>query len=205
MNDKLNFEEYYGNKLKKLDAARRQVSLLLEECPIAGGVCLDEDEKALIYIKSRIKSPKSMMNKMERKGLPIDSKTALLNTHDAVGVRGVCAFTDDVKRIAQWVSGIKELTVKEVRDYITHPKPNGYRSYHMILKINTGPGKGETVELQLRTLAIDFWASLEHQIKYKRSVPHEKLIREELKHCADEIASVDLSMQTINQLLNDDF
>ena len=89
--------------------------------------------------------------------------------------------------------------------YHTSAKENGYRSYHLILGLRAGPGRGMTVEVQLRTIAIDFWASLEHQLKYKRQVPHARLVREELRRCADEIASVDLSMETIRELLAGSF
>lgn len=96
-------------------------------------------------------------------------------------------------------------SVLETKDYISYPKENGYRSYHLILGLRAGPGRGMTVEVQLRTIAIDFWASLEHQLKYKRQVPHARLVREELRRCADEIASVDLSMETIRELLAGSF
>ena len=101
----------------------------------------------------------------------------------------ICAFQDDVYQMGPVFGGAAEFAVLQTKDYISRPKENGYRSYHLILGILDGPGKGMTVD-QLRTIAIDCWASLEHQIKYKRRVPHEHLIREELKRCADEIASV---------------
>ena len=117
-------------------------------------------------------------------------------------LRVICAFQDDVYQMAQYLEERPEFAVLQTKDYISHPKENGYRSYHLILGILDGPGKGMTVEVQLRTIAIDCWASLEHQIKYKRRVPHEHLVREDLKRCADEIASVDLSMETIRELHN---
>ena len=125
----------------------------------------------------------------------------LTEVRDAVGVRVICAFQHDVYQVAQWLEEQPDFVVLETKDYIAYPKENGYRSYHLILRIQEGPGKGETVEVQPRTIAIDFWASLEHQMKYKREIPHEKLIRAELRRCADEIASVDLSMETIRDLL----
>ena len=130
------------------------------------------------------------------------AQAALTRIRDAVGVRVICAFQDDVYQMAQYLEERPEFAVLQTKDYISRPKENGYRSYHLILGILDGPGKGMTVEVQLRTIAIDCWASLEHQIKYKRRVPHEHLVREELKRCADEIASVDLSMETIRELLN---
>ena len=118
-----------------------------------------------------------------------------------MGVQVICAFQDDVYQMAQYLEERPGCRPPD-QDYISHPKENGYRSYHLILGILDGPGKGMTVEVQLRTIAIDCWASLEHQIKYKRRVPPQHLVREELKRCADEIASVDLSMETIRELLN---
>lgn len=138
-------------------------------------------------------------------GLPADGAAALAHMHDTVGVRAICAFVDDVYRVADWLAQQPDLRVRETKDYIAYPKPNGYRSLHLILKLADGPGQGLAAEIQLRTIAIDFWASLEHQIKYKREVRHEELIRAELKRCADEIASVDLSMQTIRELLAESF
>ena len=90
------------------------------------------------------------------------------------------------------------------KDYIAYPKANGYRRLHLIIQFTKFDLQGVEAEIQIRTIAIDFWATLEHQIKYKGNVPHEKTIRRELKRCADEIASVDLSMQTIRDILQSD-
>lgn len=196
-------EDYYGAEFPKLKASSKFLERLLENCPIQRG--LDEETKAIIYVKSRIKSPQSMLRKLKLKGLPLDGSSALRYINDAVGVRAICAFNDDVYRVAAWVSSQKEINIIKIKDYIAYPKANGYRSYHMILMINEGPLRGTKAELQLRTIATDFWASLEHQIKYKRSVKYESLVKEELKRCADEIASVDLSMQTIRELVHEEF
>ena len=123
--------------------------------------------------------------------------------HDAVGVRAVCAFTDDVYRVASWLADRPEVQVKTVKDYIAAPKPNGYRSYHLILALTDGPGAGTTAEVQLRTIAADFWAALEHQMKYKHDIKNPEMITRELKRCADELASCDLTMQTIRNLIQE--
>ena len=97
-----------------------------------------------------------------------------------------------------------DITLIEKKDYIQNPKSNGYRSLHLIIEVPvflSDRTLNMKVEVQIRTMAMDFWASLEHQMKYKKKVPHEGLIREELKRCADELASVDLSMETIRELL----
>lgn len=124
--------------------------------------------------------------------------------YDALGIRVICSFVEDVYQIARWLQERDEIQIMEKKDYIAYPKPNGYRSRHLIIQYTTNDLKGITAEIQLRTIAIDFWAALEHQIKYKHNVPHEEIIRSELKRCADEIASVDLSMQTIRDILQSD-
>lgn len=110
--------------------------------------------------------------------------------HDIIGVRIICSFVDEIYEVKDWINSSFE--VVQVRDYLRHPKPSGYRSLHVIIKVD-----GCLVEIQVRTIALDFWANLEHQIHYKKDIEDEKLIRSELKRCADEIASLDLSFQTI--------
>ena len=190
-------KEFYGTDWKTMDQARNQVLQA-----IRAGQRRPRRPGAVLYTTSRIKSPESACRKLRQRGLPATAQAALTRIRDAVGVRVICAFQDDVYQMAQYLEERPEFAVLQTKDYISRPKENGYRSYHLILGILDGPGKGMTVEVQLRTIAIDCWASLEHQIKYKRRVPHEHLVREELKRCADEIASVDLSMETIRELLN---
>ncbi len=194
----MTYEEFYGPALAKLQAAEHQLTSLI--------ACLPETQcegpKPVLYCISRIKSPESMMRKLQKNGLPPDCTSALEYMHDAVGVRVICSFLDDVYRVADWLT--ERLRVVQTKDYISFPKPNGYRSLHLIVGLTDGPAQGLTAEIQLRTIAIDCWASLEHQLKYKRSVAHETLVRAELKRCAEEIASIDLSMQTIRELLAQD-
>ena len=142
------------------------------------------------------------MEKLRKRGLREDSQTAFQNTNDAIGIRVICSFVEDVYRIAEWLEKRDDIQIIEKKDYIAYPKQNGYRSLHLIVRFTaTKDLQDITAEIQLRTIAIDFWAALEHQLKYKRSVHHEEIIRRELKKCADEIASVDLSMQTIRDIL----
>lgn len=196
-------QEFYGAAYAQLCAAEQQLTELIGRCPIARDS--GAGEGAVLYCSSRIKTPESMMGKLKKNGLPPTGRAAMEHMHDAVGVRAVCAFTDDVYRVAAWLAAQPELRRETVKDYIASPKPNGYRSYHLIVYLTAGPGAGVRAEIQLRTIAADFWAALEHQMKYKHTVHHERLIRDELKRCADEIASVDLSMQTIRELLAQDF
>ena len=191
--------EFYGPAFDQLRLAEKQV---LGEVRQGQKAWREQGRPSpVLYTSSRIKSPDSMRRKLLLRGCPPTRQAALTQVRDAVGVRVICAFQNDVYLLAQWLEERPDFVVLETKDYISHPKENGYRSYHLILGIREGPGKGTTVEVQLRTIATDFWASLEHQLKYKREVPHEGLIREELRRCADEIASVDLSMETIRELL----
>ena len=191
-------EEYYGNAFSLLKQGETYLKTLIENYPNS---CVKDGLQAIIYIKTRIKKPESMMEKLRKRGLMEDSCTALQTTHDALGIRVVCSFVEEVYRIARWLEKREDIQIIEKKDYIAYPKPNGYRSLHLIIRFTVKDLKDMSAEIQLRTIAIDFWATLEHQMKYKRNVQHEETIRRELKRCADEIASVDLSMQTIRDIL----
>ena len=156
---------------------------------------------AVQYICSRIKLPESMMEKLKRKALPETLESALCEVHDAVGVRVICSFADDVFRVEKWLKSQENYELVKEKDYISYPKPNGYRGIHLILRGMTGKTAGTYVEIQLRTIAMDFWASLEHQLKYKKEIGHAAMMSGELKQCADDIASVDLSIQTIRDII----
>ena len=125
---------------------------------------------------------------------------------DAAGVRLICPFIQDIYQTAALIRDIPGVQVVAEKDYIHAPKPNGYRSYHMVLTmplrfLKEQPEPEIQLEVQLRTIAMDCWASIEHQLKYKRDIPNQRLIVQELKRCADEITSTDLSLQTIRELL----
>lgn len=163
-----------------------------------------EDQDPIEHCKARIKSAKSMKEKLKRKNFPITAKSALNEIHDAAGIRVVCTFLDDIYWIVNMLKSQKDIEVVKEKDYIKNPKPNGYRSYHMILKVPIHlENKIEMVycELQIRTIAMDCWASLEHQLKYKKNIQSEKMIAGELKRCSDEIASTDLNFQTIHDMI----
>ena len=150
------------------------------------------------HLLGRIKSEESMREKCRRKGLPETAQSALEKIHDAIGIRIVCAFVDDVYTIRDALVGFEDCEVILEKDYIRHAKPNGYRSYHLIMKV---PG-GYYAEIQLRTISMDTWASLEHHLKYKKKLQGSTdLIVQELKRCADELASTDISMQTIRDAI----
>lgn len=150
------------------------------------------------HILCRIKSDQSMRDKLRRKGLPETTEAALTQMHDALGVRIVCAFLSDVYAMRDHLRSDPELQVLEERDYILNAKPNGYRSLHMILRSKDG----YYAEVQLRTISMDTWAALEHHLQYKkRRGGNQRLIVGELKRCADELASTDVSMQTLRDAI----
>ena len=169
-------------------------------------------ENSYEHFLHRIKSEASMAEKCRRKGLPATPRSALWDIHDAVGLRIVCSFVDDIYEIVAYLRGLPQIQVVEEKDYIRNVKPNGYRSYHMVLLVETpfADVRGQTpgqyyAEVQLRTIAMDSWAALEHQVKYKKNLSgvNLALITSELKRCADELASCDLSMQTIRNLIRE--
>ena len=146
----------------------------------------------------RVKSEESMREKCRRNSLPETTESALGKLYDAIGVRIVCAFVDDVYTIRDFIVNSGRYEVLKEKDYIRRCKPNGYRSYHMILRVD---GKYHA-EIQLRTISMDTWAALEHHLKYKKDIGgRQALIVNELKRCADELASTDLSMQTIRDMI----
>ena len=151
-------------------------------------------------IKSRVKKPSSITEKLQRRGLPVNVQSLKDNLDDVAGIRVICSFVDDIYTVANMLARQDDVDVLMVKDYIRSPKTNGYRSYHMIIQVPIQFSNGKTkmrVEVQLRTLAMDFWASLDHQIRYKMEdvVPAE--ITEKLRHCAETIAETDLEMQEI--------
>lgn len=156
------------------------------------------------HYKARIKSIDSMIDKLKRRNLPITVEHALTDIYDAAGIRIICTFLDDIYWIANMLKNQGDITVIEEKDYIRNPKSNGYRSYHMILKVPLhveNKIRNVYCELQIRTIAMDCWASLEHQLKYKKDIPNQEIITWELKRCADEIASTDLNFQAICDLI----
>lgn len=155
--------------------------------------------------QTRIKSAESMRQKLQRLAFPVTAESAMKNVFDAAGVRLVCPFIQDIDRTAELIRAIPGVQIQTEKDYIRSPKPNGYRSYHMILSMPlrflVNSQKTVWLEVQLRTIAMDCWANIEHQLKYKQNIPDQALLLQELKRCADEITSTDLSLQTIRDLI----
>ena len=198
----------YGNYEKYLEmileSFSKDVYALNEEHKNKTGYKLFE------HFISRIKTNESMIEKCERKDLEPTTYNALKEIKDAIGVRIVCGFVDDIYTLVNMFKKMKNIKVVEEKDYILNVKPNGYRSYHIILEIITEYPDCENndmgryyIEIQLRTIAMDSWASLEHQMKYKKNISNHERITKELKRCADELASCDLNMQTIRNLIEE--
>lgn len=158
-------------------------------------------------VESRIKSLSSILNKLYRKDLTLSAEKAKEQLTDIAGIRVICNYIDDIYVIADLLCSQDNLFLIRKTDYIKNPKDNGYRSLHLIVRVSVSTaGKTEfvPVEIQIRSIAMDFWASLEHQIYYKRGCDNtpEALIKR-LKECADTIAKTDIEMQEINQELQD--
>lgn len=154
-------------------------------------------------IKSRVKKPASIVEKLQRRSLPVSLDSMLDNLDDVAGIRVICSFVDDIYAVANMLVSQDDITVIAVKDYIKNPKPNGYRSYHLILEIPvffSDQKKSMRVEVQIRTMAMDFWASLDHQLKYKKNnVDNAGYISEELRACAEAIAQTDETMLRIRR------
>lgn len=155
------------------------------------------------HYKTRIKCVQSTKQKLERHGLPITLDAVLSQIYDVIGIRVVCTFINDIYIIRNWITDLSQINIIKEKDYIKSPKPNGYRSYHLIIE-SSMHGESVYAEIQIRTLAMDCWASLEHQLKYKQEIRYQEMIVDELKRCANELASTDMNLQTIRELVESD-
>ncbi|MEE0954980.1 MAG: GTP pyrophosphokinase family protein [Eubacterium sp.] len=202
-------ESIYGNYRDTLEKVMTDLVSMIEA--INQETKAETGEPLYEHLIYRIKDDGSMREKCSRKGLPVSSKSALTDIKDAIGLRIVTGFIEDIYTCIEKIRAFPGVSILEEKDYITHVKPNGYRSYHLILEMKVpyedvlGRNPGTYyAEIQLRTIAMDSWASLEHQLKYKHAIKNEKLIVSELKRAADELASCDVSMQTIRHLIHDE-
>lgn len=177
----------------KIDILKQEFEYIHEYSPIE-------------HVSSRLKTPESILNKVYRKKYPLTLSGIKENIRDIAGVRITCSFLSDIYKISDMLHRQKDLHVVEIKDYISHPKPNGYRSLHLLVQIPVFMSDREDhvyVEIQIRTIAMDFWASLEHKIfyKYNKEVP-ERLLKE-LKEAAESATALDKKMETIHQEVSD--
>lgn len=163
------------------------------------------DHNPIHHMEYRLKSPKSLMEKANRKNIPLSMNSITNNITDIAGVRVICNYVEDIYRIAELLTSHDDITLLRKKDYIINPKPNGYRSLHLVVEVPIFLAERKRpipVEIQIRTIAMDFWASLEHELKYKSSNNLPLHIQEELLECANTITSLDFKMQTIHNKMN---
>ena len=161
------------------------------------------------HIKTRIKTPESIVKKLKRYGHETSIENMVKYINDIAGVRLICSFTSDIYRLAGMIGNQSDLKVLAVKDYIKNPKESGYKSYHMLVSVPiflSDSVVDTKVEIQIRTIAMDFWASLEHQLRYKKDLGSNEqyqLISRELYDCACTITAVDKQMQNIKNLIQE--
>ncbi len=166
---------------------------------------LEHDRNPISSIKPRIKSFESITEKVERKGLPFDVDSVEKYINDVAGIRVICTFPEDVYLLADALLKQDDIMLIRRKDYIAEPKENGYRSLHLIVAVPIYLAHEKRlmkVEIQLRTLAMDFWASLEHQLRYKKDFEFTQEMADELKLCADRSAALDKRMEALRKLVN---
>ncbi len=157
------------------------------------------------FMKTRIKSNPSIVGKMQRRRIPFSIENMERNILDIAGIRIICSYLDDIYALADALLRQDDITLISRKDYIANPKPNGYRSLHLVVSVPVyfaDQKKQIPVEVQIRTIAMDFWASLEHQMKYKQNIPDQQEIVKRLTSCADRIAALDREMQEIRSQID---
>ncbi len=159
------------------------------------------DYELIDHVKTRIKTPESIINKMNHKGYKPTYNNLINKINDIAGIRIICPLKDDIFTIRDILKNISEINIIKEKDYVTHPKKSGYSSYHMIVEIPVNLSHNKVyvkVEIQIRTMAMDFWASLEHDMKYKTSQVLDKKTSKELVSCAKMINKLDNKMTVLN-------
>ncbi|SFP99410.1 putative GTP pyrophosphokinase [Butyrivibrio proteoclasticus] len=178
----------------KLDVLNKELSLINNRNPFES-------------IKMRIKTPISIYNKLNSKGVDFNVENISKNLSDIAGIRVICSFIDDIYMLADCLAKQDDITVIQRKDYIENPKASGYRSLHLIIEVPiflTTEKEYMKVEVQFRTIAMDFWASLEHKMKYKKNIQHQDVISDDLKFSADLINQLDLRMQQIREKIDEE-
>ena len=166
------------------------------------------DRNPIESIKTRLKTPKSIIEKMDRIGVPLSVENIEHKLSDVAGVRVICSFVDDIYRLADMLALQDDVYILKTKDYIKNPKPSGYRSLHLIVEIPiflSNEKRFMRVEVQLRTIAMDFWASLEHKVRYKKDIPqeHAQEIARQLIECAETVSRTDQQMLDIRRQIEE--
>lgn len=157
------------------------------------------------FIESRLKKPSSIARKLEKMGHEVTVENMTKHLSDIAGIRVLCAYIDDIYEIARMLAHQKDVEIITVKDYIKHPKDNGYRSYHMIVEIPvyfSDDVRPVRCEIQIRTIAMDFWATLDHDMQYKKQVEDAEQVMQELKECADIIHQTDEKMMRLRERIH---
>ena len=163
------------------------------------------DYNPIEHVKSRLKTPENIIKKVQRKGYELSMPSIKENVRDIAGIRITCSFVSDIYKVSEMLQGQKDITVIECKDYIKTPKPNGYKSLHLIIQIPifmSDRVEDVYVEIQIRTIAMDFWASLEHKIYYKYDKEVPSYLIDELKEAADSVSQLDDKMEKIHRKVN---
>ena len=174
---------------------------------INADLSLQTSRNPLESTTSRLKSPLSIYNKLRSRGYTVTVDNVEKYLHDVAGIRVISSFIDDIYTLRDYLIEQDDVKLIEEKDYLKNPKENGYRSLHIILEIPiflTGGKKSRKVEVQFRTIAMEFWASLEHKLKYKKDIPNANSIAEELGYSAELINQLDLRMMQIRRRLDGD-
>lgn len=168
---------------------------------------IEHKRNPIASIQSRIKKPESIYQKLTKLGYEVTTENIREHLNDVAGIRVVCPFLEDIYHVADLLASQDDIKLIKVKDYIEHPKENGYRSYHMIVEIPVFFSEGKTLmraEVQIRTMGMDFWASLEHQLRYKKGLEETELydqISQRLQETAKMITATDIEMEEIKRML----
>ncbi|MGI5959216.1 MAG: GTP pyrophosphokinase [Massiliimalia sp.] len=190
----------FNELMNRYQAAIKEVSTKLEI--LKSDFQIRNRRSSIESIQWRIKKPVSILKKLNARGIEVNLDTIRSELNDVAGIRVICPFIDDIYMVAEKLSSQDDIRVVEVKDYINSPKSNGYRSYHMIVEVPVffmDAKEWMRVEVQLRTVAMDFWASLEHEIKYKKDIADAEQLVKDLKDCADIIAETDRRMLELRE------
>lgn len=201
--DRLDMEEQYRQIMFFYEAGIQQVTAKLEILNKEFQYC--NDRNPIENIKSRVKSPDSIIQKMQKKGLPLTFSCMMNNIFDIAGVRVICPFITDVYHVSRMLMNQTDVEVIRIKDYIQCPKENGYRSLHVIVMVDvffSDQKRKVPIELQFRTIAMNFWASTEHQLRYKKENRFTPDMHRQLKRCADLMARADRKMQRLAENLS---
>lgn len=188
-------KSYYKSAIQTVES---KLSIMNDECYLAHG------RKPIQMVSSRIKKQQSVIDKMIRHGYPLTAENAVNKLNDIAGVRAICAFEYDVYNLAQELLKHADVTLLHKKDYIANPKASGYRSLHLIISVPIYLAEGKRdvkVEVQLRTISMDFWAGIEHELRYKQKISFTEELEQEILQCAELSAELDERMGWLHKNL----